>query len=240
MGSPKTPVDSFVMLPSTGDTMTPSKWHAMIDGLQADDFGVSDFFNGDARVITHISDPSQPPPFAQGQVWSSASEITQIHESTMVTEAPQLLGDHFAILCWCNTSVSLGTPVYFEGRFARVKADGGWFAVPNVRRSVTSRSVKWAPGMGFSLDSSPGSSYIRVGIAGFMWALTNDSAVTFGDGCYFNPSDDTVTHAQNGGDFYTKPTQRCAVGLFTEKSTAAGTLRALRMYKQAVPWDEVR
>jgi hypothetical protein len=194
----------------------------MIDGLEGEDFGVSDFFNGDARVITAITDFSDAPPWVQGQIWTDPSEIAHIYGDSTVSQSWRMLDTAFELVCWSNTAVSIGTPLYIEGMFAITEPDG-FLPIPIVVRAITKRSNPWAPAFGFSMENASASNYVRVGYVGMMHAFTDDASVTFGDGMYFEIADELLPVAHPGADFAGNPANGFKSGVWLEANAVAGT-----------------
>jgi hypothetical protein len=238
MGSPKKPIDSFVTIPGATQEMQPGNWHAMIDGLEAESFGASDFANGDARVVLRMSDVSNAPDFKLGQVWSNPSEVTKVWLDSDIPQPFEFTPGTLEYLCWTQTSVSLGTPLYVHSVFYPV-TDSTNFALPRVERYVTWYPRKWNPGFGFALEQVTGPGPVRVGFAGFMWARANgQTAITGADGMYFPlGTTDTEVYVHIGDGFFNNPPGRAKVGLFMEESAGWGPVRC---WKQIVACDEDR
>lgn len=225
MASVRSPVGNYVTLPPDGTEMRPANWHALIDGLEAEEFGASDFWNGDARVIARSSDVSSPPGWAQGLVWSDPSEIVNIYADSNVSMPYQMLTYYKEMVCWSDSPVSLGTPVYIED----VVELSDEFLVPKVNVTIQEQSDPWKPAMGFAQHSTGGSEYVSVGMAGFMYAICAATAVTCGDFAVFPAGTETYIIPADGST-WSLPTSGMIIGAIAENDTGASE-RPILIYK---------
>lgn len=234
MATIKTPLGSTV--PATGTVMTPSAWHALIDGLEAENFGVSDFFNGDARVVLRTSDAANPPDFRIGQVWSDPSEISHIYGDSTVSLAFHMLGTHLEIVAWCETTVSIGESVFLEGTLT--SSEPAFYIWPVAVRSGTNYAATFAPAHFVSLSNTAGSEYIRLGYIGLMSVYNSDTSVTFGDGLYYDVTtgtdDENIAVAADGATFFTGPTSGAKAGVWLADKTTS-TTDLTRCWKSITP-----
>jgi hypothetical protein len=205
--------------------MVPNAWHALIDGLESEDFGVSDFFNGDARVIQRTSDVSNLPDWAQGLIWSNPSEITQIYADSAISMPWQVHNSFLEMIVWTDSAVSIGTPLYFEDRVDI----SDQFAVPLGNVTVLNQTDPWKPAMGFCQVAAGASEYVSVAMAGVCWVIAAATAVTQGDLAVMDVGEEVVVAPYDGNQF-SAPTSGMIIGAFAE-SDAGASERPVRILK---------
>lgn len=227
-------------LPASGDTMNAAAWHALIDGLQVENFGADDFLNGSARIT---SVESTPPTWAPGRPWwDGANDRGYVWgESGGASNPAQMVGTTWEIVCWADSPVSLGMPVYVEGRVWRNGPNGPNTPIPKVSAAPFEEGTTWAPACGLAQDSTTGSEYIRVGFAGLMEAMCDDTSVSYASlGFFENTEGDRLT-AGGHQDYATDGQPGVKFGVFIEESyQGSSSLRPLDFFKQISCWLEDR
>lgn len=227
-------------LPATGNEMNAAAWHALVDGLQVENFGESDFIGGDARIL---SVSSGAPDYLRGRAWWDTTQDCAYVWGESDTSAPsepcQMVGGRWEIVCYAESPVSLGMPVYVEGAFWRTDSSGPSGSVlpipiPKVSARPFLEGTVWAPACGLAQDTTSGEEYIRVGFRGLMYAMCDDTTVSYGSLGYFEATEwDRITAgtAQNYGGAGGVGYPGVRIGVWADSDSGATGLRPLLFCK---------
>jgi hypothetical protein len=145
----------------------------MIDGLEVENFDITDFTNGSARIIHRAS---EAPAFQIGQLWveQGSEALWFLHAHSNMSGALKWWEAHW-MWCWTDTTFTAGMPCYIEEVYLGA-IDG-----PPVPKANQYDGANWHPSIGTVVDNAPASSYVRVAVGGGMVDIyTEDGTVEAG------------------------------------------------------------